>query len=206
MLWTGEGGVAGRRCTLPSDGSPWNLYYRNAQRPSPPPPPHPTTSHLSAHRYLQDAEADAAPSGPGNGSPTSGGSSAAGEVKLLLQAFQLSLGAAMEHPTARMMREQMLARLMAVAAGGRLKVGAWEEMGMEEAGAGARSARKAAENMAAARDWGCGPGTYDMAGKAYTVRALVLLQHTTLNALNTRAHRSGTTSRPPSARLRACWQ
>ncbi|GLI67543.1 hypothetical protein VaNZ11_011767 [Volvox africanus] len=42
-------------------------------------------------------------------------------VKLLLQAFQLSLGAAMEHPTARMLREQMLARLMAVAAGGRLK-------------------------------------------------------------------------------------
>ncbi|GIM13509.1 hypothetical protein Vretimale_16605 [Volvox reticuliferus] len=43
------------------------------------------------------------------------------DVKLLLQAFQLSLGAAMEHPNARMLREQMLARLMAVAAGGRLK-------------------------------------------------------------------------------------
>lgn len=39
------------------------------------------------------------------------------------QAFQLSLGAAMEHPTSRMMREQMLARLMAVANAGRLQVG-----------------------------------------------------------------------------------
>lgn len=43
------------------------------------------------------------------------------DVKLLLQAFQLSLGAAMEHPTSRMMREQMLARLMAVANAGRLQ-------------------------------------------------------------------------------------
>lgn len=34
------------------------------------------------------------------------------EVKLLLQAFQLSLGCCMEHPTARMLREQMLARLV----------------------------------------------------------------------------------------------
>lgn len=40
-----------------------------------------------------------------------------------MQAFQLSLGAAMEHPTSRMMREQMLARLMAVANAGRLQVG-----------------------------------------------------------------------------------
>lgn len=31
-----------------------------------------------------------------------------------VQAFQLSLGAALEHPTTRMVREQMLARLMAV--------------------------------------------------------------------------------------------
>ncbi|KAG2488814.1 hypothetical protein HYH03_012613 [Edaphochlamys debaryana] len=57
-------------------------------------------------RYLSEVEADA---------PSTL------DVKLLLQAFQLSLGAAMEHPQARMMREQMLARLMAVAATGRLK-------------------------------------------------------------------------------------
>jgi len=40
------------------------------------------------------------------------------DVKLLLQAFQLSLGCCMEHPTAHMLREQMLARLMAVAGDG----------------------------------------------------------------------------------------
>ncbi|GFR44231.1 hypothetical protein Agub_g5422 [Astrephomene gubernaculifera] len=56
-------------------------------------------------RYLQEAAND----------------SEAADVKLLLQAFQLSLGAAMAHPAARMMREQMLARLMAVAERGRLK-------------------------------------------------------------------------------------
>ncbi|KAG2433079.1 hypothetical protein HYH02_012783 [Chlamydomonas schloesseri] len=72
-------------------------------------------------RYLQEAEAEPAAVAPGSASPGTAASSAAGEVKLLLQAFQLSLGAAMEHPTARMMREQMLARLMAVTAGGRLK-------------------------------------------------------------------------------------
>ncbi|KXZ46882.1 hypothetical protein GPECTOR_39g376 [Gonium pectorale] len=56
-------------------------------------------------RFLQEAETD----------------EASLHVKLMLQAFQLSLGAAMEHPAVRMMREQMLARLMAVAAAGQLR-------------------------------------------------------------------------------------
>lgn len=41
-------------------------------------------------------------------------------VKLLLQAFQLSLGAATEHPTKHLLREQMLCRLMVVSQAGPL--------------------------------------------------------------------------------------
>ncbi len=38
-------------------------------------------------------------------------------MKLVLQAFMLSLSCCMEHPSASMLRQQMLARLMAVACG-----------------------------------------------------------------------------------------
>ncbi|KAG2499245.1 hypothetical protein HYH03_002824 [Edaphochlamys debaryana] len=45
-----------------------------------------------------------------------------GDVRLLLQALQLSLSAVTQNPTARVLREQMLARLLIVAAGGRLQM------------------------------------------------------------------------------------
>lgn len=57
------------------------------------------------------------------------GSKEDGDVKLLLQAFMLSLGCCMEHPLASMLRQQMLARLTAVVqAGGSPWLREWYEM------------------------------------------------------------------------------
>lgn len=49
-------------------------------------------------------------------------------MKLLLQAFMLSLGCCMEHPLSSMLRQQMLSRLMAVVqAGGSTWLKEWYE-------------------------------------------------------------------------------